>query len=87
MMAETERIEISESRINMHEVNINEIRPVSDLLMTHSVNSTTSGFITNTRMFNFGTRTAQHSRVLANLSSTFQEIRPFIEQTRIVCYI
>lgn len=85
-MAETERIEISESRINMHEVNTNEINPVSGLLMTHSVNST-SGFITNTRIFNFGTRTAQHSRVLANLSSTFQEIRPFIERTRIVCYI
>ncbi|XP_046819487.1 RING finger and transmembrane domain-containing protein 2-like isoform X3 [Vespa crabro] len=82
MMAETERIEISESRINMHEINTNEIRPVSSLLMTHSINSTTSGFITNTRMFNFGRRTNQHSRVLANLSSTFQEIRPFIERTR-----
>ncbi|KAK2580102.1 hypothetical protein KPH14_012380 [Odynerus spinipes] len=79
-MAETERIEIPENTINTNEVNTHEIRPAPGLLMTHSVNSTPSGLTTNTRMFNFGARAAEHSRILANnLSFSFEEIRPLIE--------
>lgn len=80
-MAETERIEIPENIINMNNINNHEIRPAPSLLMTHSVSSIPSGHSNNnSRMFNFGARAAEHSRILANnLSLSFEEIRPLIE--------
>ncbi|XP_029053348.1 ring finger protein, transmembrane 2 isoform X2 [Osmia lignaria lignaria] len=67
-----------------HMSNNNDIGQSSGLLMTHSTTATRSAPSINIRGFNFSARTMEHSRLFTNnISSTIQEIRPFIEHVRI----
>ncbi|CAK9825565.1 RING finger and transmembrane domain-containing protein 2 [Anthophora retusa] len=62
----------------------NDIRQPSGLLMTHSSSSSQSTPSISIKGFNFNATTMEHSRMFTNnISSTINEIRPFIEHVRI----
>ncbi|XP_053982529.1 RING finger and transmembrane domain-containing protein 2 isoform X1 [Hylaeus volcanicus] len=87
-MADNIRLEeiiiVTSDTITSHTPNPSDTRQSPGLLMMHSSTAIRSAPSISTRGFNFGARTMEQSRMFANnISSTIEEIRPFIEHVRI----
>lgn len=77
---EEETAGIPQNTATSHQINMNNFRQPSGLLMTHSSHIPQSPTIpVNLASLNFGNRTVEHSRIL---STAIEEIRPLFEQAR-----
>lgn len=85
-----ESVDASQTSSVPHRIGMNGSRQQSSILMTHAASGVQSeqqspSSSVSIGGLNFGSRTAEQSRIFAdNISTAFQEIRPLLEQARAV---